>query len=267
MSWAYAPDTEGLNSGSNLPPTEKLAQSVTWRGKHSPLRTWLQRWKRTAWMKHLSGLMLPPLTAAHGVASWIWSLPDSPANLRALQVTEGESKTADGFGPTSNELSEKCNLPSCSWKMCPGCEPEDWFTSFKGLPRWGSMLNGVVLARKPLAPPTDVTGCGSLPTPIKAWATVTARDWRDDGNYPAAQARKSPCLPAQAVIWLRGPQDVSAHPLNGQKVSLSPSFCERLMGLPINWTGFGVSEMELAHWWQHMRSVLWCAEQSDNDEN
>jgi hypothetical protein len=42
----------------------------------------------------------------------------------------------------------------------------------------------------------------SLPEQVKDWPTAAARDWRDDGNCPSAQARKSPCLPAAVSMTM-----------------------------------------------------------------
>jgi len=64
-----------------------------------------------------------------------------------------------------------------------------------------------------------------LATAAKAWPTPAARDWKDSGHEPAAQARNSPCLPASAVMSGNEPSGV-----------LNPAWVELLMGYPVGWT-------------------------------
>jgi site-specific DNA-cytosine methylase len=64
-----------------------------------------------------------------------------------------------------------------------------------------------------------------LATAAKAWPTPAARDWKDSGHEPAAQARNSPCLPASAVMSDNEPSGV-----------LNPGWVELLMGYPTGWT-------------------------------
>lgn len=47
-----------------------------------------------------------------------------------------------------------------------------------------------------------------------AWPTPSARDWKDKGTEAAAQARKSPCLPASVVI--NGQHGPESHSTNGK---------------------------------------------------
>lgn len=70
----------------------------------------------------------------------------------------------------------------------------------------------------------------TLPAAVKLWPTPTARDWKESGLEPAAQARKSPCLPAS--VRLAG---------ESRPGSLSPMWTEWLMGFPIGWTELDAS--------------------------
>jgi hypothetical protein len=65
---------------------------------------------------------------------------------------------------------------------------------------------------------------GDLTAAIK-WPTPAARDYKDSGHEPSAQARNSPCLPASAVM------DADQAP-----GVLNPAWVELLMGLPSGWT-------------------------------
>lgn len=83
-------------------------------------------------------------------------------------------------------------------------------------------------------PPEGTSATGRRPDGTKAtiglqtavaWPTPTARDWKDSGHEPSAQARNSPCLPASAVM------------ADGQAPGvLNPAWVEPLMGLPSGWT-------------------------------
>lgn len=57
---------------------------------------------------------------------------------------------------------------------------------------------------------TSESGCSSWPSPA-------ARDWKNDGNAPAAQSRKSPCLPAAAAMNWPTPQAADSRKVTPQK--------------------------------------------------
>ncbi len=67
-------------------------------------------------------------------------------------------------------------------------------------------------------------GDGSLMVAVRR-PTPAARDWKDSGHEPSAQARNSPCLPASAVMASDRAPGV-----------LNPAWVELLMGLPTGWT-------------------------------
>ena len=70
---ASALDTKALGLDS-----EEFSQicerSLTWRGKDSLSRTWLQRWKRENWMQHLSSRTLRPSLTGNFVDAWTLTL-------------------------------------------------------------------------------------------------------------------------------------------------------------------------------------------------
>lgn len=79
----------------------------------------------------------------------------------------------------------------------------------------------------------------SLPQAAKAsaWPTPSARDWKDSGEEPSAQARNTPCLPAAVLI--AGPLDPASRSTNGSRpesLRLNPAWVEVLMGYPEGWT-------------------------------
>jgi DNA (cytosine-5)-methyltransferase 1 len=77
-----------------------------------------------------------------------------------------------------------------------------------------------------------------LATAVKTWPTPAARDYKDSGHEPSAQARNSPCLPASAVM------DADQAP-----GVLNPHWVELLMGLPAGWTAQTRTKDLPSHLW------------------
>ena len=83
------PDPAGLSLEFRLPcrDTELFAGAS---GTHTPRPLSWRGWKTRPWIRRLSGLTLPPLTAAPGAKKWIWSLPDTPASRSAPPAHAGD---------------------------------------------------------------------------------------------------------------------------------------------------------------------------------
>lgn len=112
-------DTEVLTSES--PELSDLCeQSLLWRSKPSPARTWLRRWRRGGWLQLLSGRILKPSIGAHFAERWTSSLEGSLANRSPAQESGGETKIPDTCGPTSPEESGLLDLPLFSWRTSRG---------------------------------------------------------------------------------------------------------------------------------------------------
>ena len=92
-----APVTEELISDSNE-FCQRCEQSLMWRSKPSPARTWLQRWKRTNWIRHLSGRTLKRVSGRSFVTGWICSVAAIRANPSRQQETAKATKTQDTSG-------------------------------------------------------------------------------------------------------------------------------------------------------------------------
>jgi len=98
-------------------------RSLTWRGKDSLSRTWLQRWKRESWMQHLSSRTLRPSLTESFVDKWTSSLEDSRANPSVLLESVKLLKTPDISFPTSQRESESANLELFSLKTYKASSP------------------------------------------------------------------------------------------------------------------------------------------------
>ena len=91
-------------------------RSLTWRGKDSLSRTWLQRWKRESWMQHLCTRTLKPSLTESSVDAWISSLEASRANPSVLLESVKALKILDTCSHTSQTESESANLELFSSK-------------------------------------------------------------------------------------------------------------------------------------------------------
>jgi len=112
---AYVLDMKesGLDSEAFSQICEK---SLTWRGKDSLSRTWLQRWKRESWMQHLSSRTLRPSHTESFVDAWTSSLEDSRVSHSQLLESVKLLKTPDTSSPTSQTELESANLELFSLK-------------------------------------------------------------------------------------------------------------------------------------------------------
>ncbi len=92
-------------------------RSLTWRGKDSRSRTWLQRWKRESWIQHLCSRTLKPSHTESFVDAWTSSLADSRANHSALLESVQALKTQGISSRTLGTELERANLELFSSKM------------------------------------------------------------------------------------------------------------------------------------------------------
>ena len=113
---AYVLDTKELGLDSEA-FSQICERSLTWRGKDSLSRTWLQRWKRESWMQHLSSRTLRPSHTESFVDAWTSSLEDSRVSHSQLLESVKLLKTPDTSSPTSQTESESANLELFSSKM------------------------------------------------------------------------------------------------------------------------------------------------------
>ena len=120
---AFVADTKALGLDS-----EEFSQicekSLTWRGKDSLSRTWLQRWKRENWMKRLCSRTLKPSLTESFVDAWTSSLGDSRVSHSQLLESVKQLRTQDTSFPTLQTESESANLELFSSKMLRELSPQ-----------------------------------------------------------------------------------------------------------------------------------------------
>ena len=164
-----ARDMLALKEDLSLPGLN-IESSLMWRSKPSRLRTWLTRWNRVSWFRHLSGRILKPSQWGYFEVVLISSLAGTRASHFQQRGVARDQKTPATYGPTSQRLSGLYDPVAFSLRM--------WMaTSASGLtkcsPTWKAMVTerrGVYSQRVKSGRPKSSANGYTL------WATPQARD-------------------------------------------------------------------------------------------
>ena len=158
-------DTEALSL--DLSESSQLcAQSLFARSKLSPLRTWLQKWKRDSWTQHLFGRILKPSLGKAFEIEWTSLLEVIPVSPLVQQASEPVRMTHDTCGLGSQMELLPCDPGSASSRTskdtsrwgCPTSSRtwDDWVTERRGA--YSARLNAVRL--------TSASESLSWPSPV-----------------------------------------------------------------------------------------------------
>ena len=112
---AFVQDTKALGLDSEE-FSQTCEKSLSWRGKDSLSRTWLQRWKRENWIQHLSSRTLNNSHTGSFVDKWTSYLADSRANPSVVQDSVKQLMIPDTCSHTSEMESGTANLELFSLK-------------------------------------------------------------------------------------------------------------------------------------------------------
>jgi hypothetical protein len=208
-------------------------------------------WRKKPWMKRLSGLTFEASTAARGVAKWIASLEAIPASPFPSRASGKVRQTQGICGQAFDALSRKCGHSDVSSRMSPTIYQWAFSKSTMTFETWVTELRRACLQRRRSVLPMSESDYSSLP---KQWSTPRASDGEKGGPNMSFGAGGTP-LPTQAVrfhSFLRD-QRTQPHGRELQGRTLSPLFCEWLMGWPIAWTAFEPVATESCRWWRRMR--------------
>ena len=219
-----------LNESSQL-----CAQSLFVRSKPSPLRTWLQKWKRDSWTQHLFGRILKPSHGQSFVTEWTSSLAVTPANPLAQQASEPARMTQDTCGLGSQMELLPCDPESAFLRTSKDTSALD---SEKSLQTWKALVTQRRGEYSQRVRAVRLTS-GSASS---FWPTIRASEYKGCGplgskSHQHMNNRSYLCAVAQERT--------------GQTGRLNPSWCEWLMGVPIGWTGCASSETESSPPQQH----------------
>ena len=105
---AFVQDTKALGLDSEE-FSQTCEKSLSWRGKDSLSRTWLQRWKRENWIQHLSSRTLNNSHTESFVDKWTSYLADSRANPSVVQDSVKQLMILDTCSHTSEMESGTAN--------------------------------------------------------------------------------------------------------------------------------------------------------------
>jgi hypothetical protein len=157
-------DTEALNLDLNE-SSQLCAQSLFVRSKPSPLRTWLQKWKRDSWSQHLYGRILKPSLGKAFETEWTSLLEVTHANHSLQQESEQERKTQDTCGLGSQTEFGFCDQECASLRMSKDTSRWDSPASSATWKSWVTKCRGEYSLRVKSAHHTSASGCSSWATP------------------------------------------------------------------------------------------------------
>ena len=156
--------TEALNLDLNE-SSQLCSQLLFVRSKHSPLRTWLQKWKRDSWSHHLYGRILKPSLGKAFETEWTSFLEATHANHSLPQESEQERKTRDTCGLGSQTEFGFCDQECASSRMSKDTSRWDSPASSAIWKSWVTRCRGEYSARVKLVRLTNARGSSSWPTP------------------------------------------------------------------------------------------------------
>jgi len=193
----------------------------------SQSRTWLGRWKRENWIKHLCGRTLRLSQRKSFTDWWTSSLEATRANRSVPPVNDEEPKTQDISGRFCAEQFDLFGQDGCFWKTSKDTSRLD---SPRSSAIWTMMVieqRGEYLVRRNAARLINANESLSWPTP-----DASVEKFRLGGN-----SQQSRSLEAMGRRGELSPQDPANHSSTGKNPErLSPNWTEQLMGVPVGWT-------------------------------
>jgi len=214
LTSASAPDTEELTLDCEE-FCQAAEQSLMWRSKPSPSRTWLQRWKRESWMRRLYGQTLKPVSGRSFVTAWILSVAAIRANPSQRRGTARVAMTPDTSGLSYKGQLGLFDQDTASLRMSKDILPSALRTSAMTWESWVMSLRQEYSVRLKSAHLTREKECSS-------WPTATARDWKGCGNAVQRKDGKHRMDTLEAVA-LFGPPAPENPSTSGKSQELWPT--------------------------------------------
>lgn len=142
-----------------------LAQSVTWRGKHTLVKSLRNASKRATWIPLLCGRIYEPSTASRGVERWIALSAGIRANRSPQRDSEKAKKIPAICGHGSPRLLPTFDRDGVSSRTSADIYLWGSQRCTKTLNEWGSALRRACSRRAKLAQVTDENDSSSWRTP------------------------------------------------------------------------------------------------------
>ena len=197
-----------------------IEQSLMWRSKPSPFKTWLTRWNRVPWLPHLFIRMLKPSRVTSFETKLTSSLPLIPARRSARQAEDSAIKTPGTCGPTSTTPLESFDLAEYFAKTSKDTSRLDSPQSSAIWKNEVTTRRGEYSARLKQALATN----GNAST---LWPTPRASEYKDCGPVGSK---------SQIHMDKRSYLCARVKDADRPKGCLAPAWTEWLMGVPIGWT-------------------------------
>ena len=180
--------------------SEICGQLLFVRSKHSPVRTWLQKWKRDLWTALLFGRILKPSHSQSFTDAWTSSLAVTLVSHLAPQGSDLEQPIPDTSGHSSQTEFALCDLECVSSRTSRDTLPSD---SERSLENWKKLVirrRGEYSQRVKLAHHTNASECSS-------WPTIRASEYKDTGpigskSHDHMLGKRYLCAVVKDVNWL-----------------------------------------------------------------
>ena len=145
---AFAPEEEGSTSELTSEQAERLAQSVSWKTKQRPARSWSTTWKRGGFIRLLSGVTCEPSTLERGVVAFRDSLVATRASRSRTQASASAPTIPATSGPSSLPGFESSNQTGASSRTSALICDSDSTKSPETFKAWTTELRRSCLQRK-----------------------------------------------------------------------------------------------------------------------
>jgi len=263
LSSAFAADMVESKEDLSLQGLD-IEQSLMWRSKPSPLKTWCRRWKEDSFLPHLFTRILKPSQHKSFETKLTSSLEDIHVRHFHKQEKDKEKTTPDICGLSLENTWKQLDLIEYCSKTSKDTYRLD---SPQSLATWKKMVTtqrGEYSARVKLAHTTREKESLS-------WPTVMASDWKNMDTCNQMQLAKAVKVnwptPRASEYKDCGPVGSKSHThmdakrylcakvknANKPKEHLNPDWVEKLMGVPTGWTALDGNSNE----WQNNWSGDW----------
>lgn len=236
-----------------------IESSLTWRSKVSPLRTWLQRWKRVNWVRPLFTRILKPSHRTSFEAQLTLLLEGIRASRSVQLGSEREKMIHDTSGRSFTTTSPELIRAAYSLKMSRVTSHSDFE---KSSPAWKAEVTrqpGVYLARSKLAHRTreSASTLWQMPTPTvgaeapnknsnsngpKNLLEIAKGQWNHLWPTPRASEYKD-CGPvgskSHAHMLDKAYLCAKVKSIDQPRGMLNPAWVAWLMGIPAEWIVLG----------------------------
>jgi hypothetical protein len=136
MSCRYAQDTVASKEDLSLPGLS-IESSLMWKSRPSQLPTWLRRWNKGGWFRHLSGRILKPCQWTAFETELTLSLGDTRVSPSQQQGSEQVKTTPDTSGRGSDSMWTQLDLLAASSRTSRDTSVSD---SERSLATWKALV-------------------------------------------------------------------------------------------------------------------------------